>query len=357
MSDLSSRRLAALPPEELSRLLAPSEILRDGPSRRLHRRFPYHGPPRTTVIEAPGTGQITSHRVRIRNISEGGMAFLHGGFVHDGSRIAIELENGRGRNVILRGTVVQCRYLEASVHEICVSFDELIRPREFEPTAIPLGILLVVPDRALASIVRHQLVAQDATVEVVPELDAALELLGQRTFEAVILDVDGAEDRVGVFLDALRDVAPTALMIALGDEDAPELARATPQAGWSEAWSKPVPVEVLCGLIDRLSRPPVESRFHDEPSVQPVIGLFAAALPRTLERIHAALQAEDRGTLTTLVSDLVGEAGRSGFDAITEAGRQLIADAGSDRHSLDELHRGVAELEQLCRRIHVPLAA
>jgi len=62
---------------------------------------------------------------RPRNISRSGMAFLHGGYLHDGTRVVCKLKIS-GKQLCLDGKVVRCRFVSANIHEVGVAFDRRI---------------------------------------------------------------------------------------------------------------------------------------------------------------------------------------------------------------------------------------
>ena len=91
------------------------------------------GAPRATVgIRArvivqlkPIGGTPILYLARPRNISRNGMAFLHGGYVHNGVDVVIQMKLA-GDTVHLNGQVVRCRYISGTIHEVGVEFDRRI---------------------------------------------------------------------------------------------------------------------------------------------------------------------------------------------------------------------------------------
>jgi len=73
----------------------------------------------------------TSHKVRIRNISTGGVGFFHNAFVHCGTRCYVALRSISGQGVAIAGEVTWCRFLSNSTHEIGVRSDEAIDLTQF----------------------------------------------------------------------------------------------------------------------------------------------------------------------------------------------------------------------------------
>ena len=81
-------------------------------------------------VQHPG-GTATSHLVRSRNLSCGGVGFLHGQFLYPKTVCFIVLPTRWGENVILPGKVSWCRHVGGRSHEVGVCFDQVIQIDEF----------------------------------------------------------------------------------------------------------------------------------------------------------------------------------------------------------------------------------
>lgn len=73
----------------------------------------------------------TSHKVRLRNISTGGVGFFHSAFVHRGTRCYVALRTLSGQGVAVSGEVTWCRFLSNCTHEVGVRCDEEINLTQF----------------------------------------------------------------------------------------------------------------------------------------------------------------------------------------------------------------------------------
>ncbi|MEM1027420.1 MAG: PilZ domain-containing protein [Planctomycetota bacterium] len=76
-------------------------------------------------------GQKTSHLVRSRNLSVGGMGFIHLSFLYPGTVCHVALQTRHGESVALAGKVSWCRHVSGQSHEIGLRFDQLIQIDEF----------------------------------------------------------------------------------------------------------------------------------------------------------------------------------------------------------------------------------
>jgi len=64
--------------------------------------------------------------VRCVDISDGGIGFVHGSFLHPGTACLITLVTEARRGLRTTGKVVNCEHLSAHVHRVGVKFDEPI---------------------------------------------------------------------------------------------------------------------------------------------------------------------------------------------------------------------------------------
>lgn len=99
-------------------------------NRRANTRYPYRKGDLHLVVQQPG-GVITRLLVSPRNLSSGGIAFLHGGFLYVGSRCTIQLSALAIKPMVVSGEIVNCRHVDGILHEVCVKFDKPIEPGLF----------------------------------------------------------------------------------------------------------------------------------------------------------------------------------------------------------------------------------
>ena len=110
---------------EIDRLLDQMDEESDVPDENLRRHQRSVFRTRAVVCFAAAGSRDVSvpHVVATRNISQGGMAFLHWGFVHPGSRCAITVRSSEEKTRTLHGVVVRCTLVDGTTHEVAVQFD------------------------------------------------------------------------------------------------------------------------------------------------------------------------------------------------------------------------------------------
>jgi hypothetical protein len=78
----------------------------------------------------PGGTRIT-YLVRTRNLSNTGLGFLHGGYLHSGTRCTLALTALDGTPCPISGKIVRCRHLQGKVHEVGIRFERPINLEEY----------------------------------------------------------------------------------------------------------------------------------------------------------------------------------------------------------------------------------
>lgn len=127
--------LVRLPPEARDVLLASLETdANDATARhgRKSTRHSFRGDMMPFVVMQPG-GSVGAYLVMTRNLSAGGLAVIHGGYLHPGTKCRMLLATISGQNVVLGGRVRRCRHIRGNLHEIGVEFNTQIAPEQFVP--------------------------------------------------------------------------------------------------------------------------------------------------------------------------------------------------------------------------------
>jgi hypothetical protein len=94
-----------------------------GAGRRAHSRYRYRHREINLLLLHPGGGQ-TKHLVCTRNISVGGLAFLHAHALQLETNCRLILPGFDRRLYPIDGAVRSCRLIEGAIHEAGVEFRE-----------------------------------------------------------------------------------------------------------------------------------------------------------------------------------------------------------------------------------------
>jgi CheY-like chemotaxis protein len=185
--------------------------------KRVYTRWPYRHTAVRVTLRHPGGSEVELV-LASRNISRGGVAFLHNGYVHKGSACTVQLPVADGPATPLTGVVTYCQHRHARLHEIGVRFDEPINIRKYLSQAIGsdlmtyeridaqtlVGRVLLVEDSAIDQrIMQHHLRETRLTLTIKSTIEEALkEPLD--SFDAVFLDWNLPDGTGSEVLRALR---------------------------------------------------------------------------------------------------------------------------------------------------------
>lgn len=83
-------------------------------------------------------GTVHNYLVVPRNLSVGGVAFIHGQFIHPDSRCEVVLPTPKASWFRVGGRVVRCLHASGMIHEVSVEFEERIDPHMFLRPEAPI---------------------------------------------------------------------------------------------------------------------------------------------------------------------------------------------------------------------------
>ncbi|MCX5660102.1 MAG: response regulator [Planctomycetota bacterium] len=188
-----------LRPRECENLI--NSLKQSGPTSaaaeaRRWRRFVYDAEFILVSISHPG-GSTENYQVTPRNLSVGGMAFIHGQFVHLKSKCRVTFPTKTGEWFRVPGKVVRCRHIEGMIHDVSVAFDERIDPVLFVGSDAPLSDNPVVPAEAPAGSGKGEAAGaakMRATVLVADSVQDHRAMLGKWLRQQGMTVVDAADE-------------------------------------------------------------------------------------------------------------------------------------------------------------------
>lgn len=99
-------------------------LCRLAPNKRRHERLQYRG--RQVILYTKQTERDVAFIVPTRNISRGGLSFLHGQMMHIKQPCCVVLAANDGNWLTVESHVVRCRHVCGMIHEIGLKFSHLI---------------------------------------------------------------------------------------------------------------------------------------------------------------------------------------------------------------------------------------
>ncbi len=352
MSDAEHRRLAAA--------LDAQAVTPNGPDRRI-QRVPYLVPCGINVrVRQPGGSDWQYYLIRPRNLSPQGMAFFHGGYLHNKTYCEVSLRRRDGSTVACTGEVVHCRFITGRIHEVGLCFHHPIDLRLFVRTSeAPEMVVAVGPvrgsilcaddsleDRAL---LKFQLSEMGATVQEAANIERLLHQVRSQRFDIVILGQSlgrpGAE-----LAAAVRKLGYTGPIIQWADVDRP--------ADWAQGLlTKPFGPDQIQSLLRthlpagqpaRMTRSiSIPSTLWPQYKMRSLILQYLDTLEEQTMHLQHLADEQDVAGQIVLVRQIRGSAGSYGYPAISEAIATFLAVA---QHEPTQATSHLQLIIDLCQR-------
>lgn len=342
-----------------------------GPSRS-HVRHPYRMADIPMWIEHPDGGR-SLFLVYSRNLSRGGISFLHGGYLHNDSDCRIILRDRAMKPIALPGVVRHCRLISGSCHEIGVQFkeeintaqllveveyieDDAARTNENQAPQPLTGTVLIAehfePDRLL---LEHQLKQLGLKTFAVPTCGTALSILKNESVDLVLTGLSLLLDDGIRLIHRMRAQEYTNPIIVMTPDDRPATLTAALNAGADEVIIKPFNAELLHSLLvaflDGSDEPaPLRSSIVHHPGMKDLISRYLDQVHQVSRQIRIALAEDDWGAVRALCCNLKGSGLTYGFHHLTVMAMKAIA-AIDVEHASTQTMNALDPLLDYCDRL------
>ncbi len=344
-------------------------------NRRRWQRWEYRMSDIAVMVLHPGGG-TGRYLACARNLSAGGVSFIHGGFIHLGSECRIVLPKRDGAPLAVSGTVVHCRHLERSTHEIGAVFAREIdtaavlspsvadgqRTETLEIPALSGQILVVDQSLTERRLMALHLGSSGATLKLVDTPGAALDAVRRQRFDLVACDINLESFDAIRMIRMMREVGYRGPILVVTAENQVERLVAAREAGANAIVGKPYNPAYLASLLrEWLQGPasfdgPIFSTLEDTPGMLELIADYIDLAMRNAARLLKAVAENDLARARELILEFVGTGAGHGFAAVTEAARAslMALQTAPDRAEIDSTIRRLA---MLCGRLRCARAA
>ncbi len=328
----------------------------DAAGKQQSTRFKYRIKALVVHMQQPGFSAPVPFLVPSRNISAGGVAFLHGGFVHPGTRCLVQLITSYGTWNNANGVVADCQLVEGSIHEVSVNFDCPVDPAVFCADAVRSRVLLVEDDASIARLAKFHLERLNADTDVAVNGVEAVEMAMSQAYDLILMDMempimDGFEATA-----KLRERGYTGAIAAATALTQAEDTDRCLQAGCDKYLPKPFSREALAKILSSLRQEPLFSTLHDDTSMASFIREFVSELAVRARQMEEAIRNDNAETVTTIARALKAEGTSYGFEIITEISTE-IEDSILHGTSTAEVKEKVDKLAKLCLQARAPQEA
>jgi len=264
----------------------------------------------------PGGG-VDKFIVRGRNVSDHGVALLHGTFIHTDTKCMVTFRKADGESVQLDGIVRRCRYLSGGAHEVGIMFKSAFPMCEFlevedqvgkyTPAAPETrfdGLALLVDDcPASQRLHNYMLATLGLDVTTVGSGEAAIKALKRDEYTTMVTDI-WMQPMDGFQLAAeAKVITPSTKILAVTCDERPEIQARIRAAEFAGVMEKPLKIEALVQTLKSILPEREESEYADtslivssrwnEPELRPLISSFVQELTDMFETLDDALHNEE----------------------------------------------------------------
>lgn len=338
--------------------------------RRIDTRFEYRKRDVIVRVEHLGGG-TTDLLLSSRNLSSGGIGFLHGSFIHKGSKCLVVLIANNGEVLQVPGSIVMCRHVEGLVHEIGVQFDHRIQPERFisgmdgdfdpqQSMEVPKlrGRLLYVEDtKAEAALLEHFVKSTGLQFTNVKNPGAALDAAKKSPFDYVFTDlvVDG-EDGIEL-ISKLRAAKFAGQIVVVTADGSPKKLKAATAAGADETLLLPYSPDELYALLKKLQERVsgleggklYSARANDSGMID-LVKEFIEEAAKAADKIQKAVEEQQLETIRSVCVQIKGSAASYGYEplgAVAAKAVDLLDDSQNIEATTGQLRRLVIMCQSL----------
>jgi len=317
-------------------------------SKRRSERYPYRLKSCAITLQNPGTSSAATILVPTRDLSAGGISFLHGGFIHTGTRCIVQLISRHGTWQEVPGIIVETAYIENWIHEVRVKFDFEISPADFCSAAQITRILIAEDDKTIAMLAMKHLKDLNAEVDHVENGQLAVDLAKKNLYDCILMDIempvmDGYEA-----VKLLRKNGYSGAIIAVTAMTRPEDREKCLKIGFDQYIPKPYTPMGLQKLISTLDNEPLISDFQSDSSMVPMINEFIESMPAEIRVLEEVMLKENMEELELATRALKGRAGGFGYPTISDAAGVVESAIQSDSSQVKIIKNHLNELVHLC---------
>ena len=326
---------------------SPEEL---GAAKRQHKRYRYRQKHLTADIKQPGDPEPARYIVEPIDLSQGGIAFLFGGYIHAGSECNVRLISLHGSWSDVSGGVVGCKFVAGNIHIISVRFDRNLDPQHYCSSAIHHRVLLAEDDPLIGRLATALLTKLGANVDLAPDGAAAIEMVSQKVYDLILMDIEMPQLNGLEATRALRAKGYSGRIVAATAMTRPEDRQKCLEAGCDDYMAKPHTLQNLAKVLESVSEEPIFSTLSDDPTMVDFVESFVANLPSRIRAIEDALVKQDGVEIETLARNLKGEGTSYGFEVLTDQAAK-VEDAAVIGADFLRIKREVDELISLCLQV------
>ena len=327
------------------------------------------------LVHHPG-GTSTPRHVLTRDLSAGGLSFLHNGYMHTGTRVDMNLQRFVGGEDTVSGRVIHCAHIAGTWHTVGVKFNAKVFPKLYldpdqagastvdatQPQAIQGRVLLLEDAELDRRLFAHHLRKTRVELTLCETLDDAEAQIKRRAGGPEAFELAVVEVRLSNVTPAVEPAAVVTRLVATGvrvaacsAETDPKVLQAVKEAGTIGVLRKPYdPDRLLGNIVDWLGLDTggdrILSSLADQPDMRPLLTEFVGKAKLLGQALAEAVRNDDFDRARNICITLRGSGAGYGFHAVTEAAGEVLQLLETSK-SLANAGGIVDRLRAVCARV------
>jgi len=343
-------------------------------TKRAEERCPIHLLDVPLQVTHPD-GAVARFLICLRNISPGGMSFIHGGFLYPKSKVVLMAPTIWGDVEQLEGRVANCRHVEGQNHEIGVQFDKPCDRRRFLtlPGETPLDrdpdanernelagrILYIDSSPADAKLVAFHLKASRVTIESVPAVAEAIEKIKSSAIDLIMCSGDLQKEGDEPIMVGLRGAGfKGPIVMVCNNEDAARWQKHQgDESGSLGVLVKPYsPARLIAALSASLSASetsgegPIYSELANNPDAVELVEYYLGFVEEVAAKLRASIESDQAEEALNSCRSLMETGSGYGFTPVSATAKAAVTELTASM----SINASISEIQRLlgvCDRI------
>lgn len=339
--------------------------------RRSLKRWTFSGSKALLTLNGD-LGNTRHFIIAPRNLSAGGVAALHGGYIHVGTKCTVSMKRLDRSAQSVRGRIVRCSHMQGNLHDLGIQFDQHIDPEQFVDfegdTAFNVehvdvdklhGSVLVVEDSlADQRLISHYFSGSSLEIHFAKDAETALSMLSESP-DLIFVDyhlpgMNGLE-----FVEAAKAKGYSGPQIVLTGDTSTDLREKALSIGAAELLHKPCSKDLLHQaaaeyLIAGSSQQnrghgPLIASAKEVGLTLELLQMYVDDLKNYSSSIQKCIADADLETLRTLAVQIRSSAKGHGYGPVGQAATDLLRTLDATG-CLEESANAARRLDEFCRR-------
>ena len=318
-------------------------------------------------------GGIARFLICLRNISSGGVSFVHGGFLYPSSQVIVQIPTIWGGIESITGRVINCRLISGQNHEIGIRFDEPADRRRYltldgetpldpdpdsdECNELSGRLLYVDQNFADAKLVAFHLKDSRITLETAATCDEAIEQIKSTAIDLIMLSSEISGDGDESAIDSIRNAGFKGPLVVVANSIDAKKYELMGAAGAFSVLTKPYsPASLIAGLsnclqdTDTSGNGPIFSVLASTPDAIELVEYYLGYVEEVAGTLRDAIEKDEYEGALQSCRTLMETGSGYGFTPVSFAAKTAVTELTASM-SINESISEIQRLLGVCERI------